>query len=111
MAHRSPPPQTSCSAASTPQDISFTLQLKVLGREFEAEVLFSDNRQTLIERLCQLHDIPEEYSDVMYEKITASLNGIIKKDSVSPSLLDKILGFFHKGPVFYDGEVSQEFQP
>lgn len=40
----------------------------------------------------------------MYEKITASLNSIIKKDNISPSLLDKILGFFHKGPVYYDGE-------
>jgi hypothetical protein len=45
----------------------------------------------------------------MFEKITSSLNNIIKKDNVSPSLLDKILGFFHKGPVCYDGrEVPEE---
>jgi hypothetical protein len=43
----------------------------------------------------------------MLEKITSSLQKIIKKEDVALSLLDKVLGFFHKGPIVYDKEVNQ----
>lgn len=80
-----------------PSDVSFSLQLKILGQEMEVSVLFGDNRHSLIDRLCLMHNIPDEFKDVMYEKITQSLTKMIKMESVPPSLLDKVLGFFHKG--------------
>jgi hypothetical protein len=62
-------------------------------------VRFSDNRRSLINRLCKLHSIPKEYTGVMFEKITESLNAMMRSETIAQSLIEKILSFLHKGPV------------
>jgi hypothetical protein len=79
----------------------------VLGRELDVDALYSDDRHSLINRLCKQHYIPEEHRSVLLENITSSLQRMIKKETVAPSLLDTVLGFFHKEPIIYDKEIIQ----
>jgi hypothetical protein len=45
---------TSMMTSLNEQDeVSFTLQLKVLGKELDVDVLYSDDRHSLIDRLCE----------------------------------------------------------
>jgi|JI6StandDraft_1071083.scaffolds.fasta_scaffold189849_2 hypothetical protein len=80
------------------ENVSFTLDLKVGDRSLDIKVLNSDDRQSLVDRVCRTYNYSEEYKELFYEKITTCLQKRLTKD-LEATLIDKVMKFLEKGRV------------
>ena len=74
----------------------FAIQLKVNEDILDVEVLESDDRETLTDRVCRDNLISTEYRKLLQGKIIEALLKILQRQQINPALREKVERFISR---------------